>query len=188
MSTIQLLAFNGVEPEFVQALIEPLGATFHSHVTVSESSLDLSPHFDKSRSQFNSTSILQFIKKSFVDNNHQSRKNPHATRAYLAVTGSDLFIPILTYVFGEAELHGHVGVVSYYRLQTERYGLLPNSVLLSERLIKEATHELGHVFGLVHCMSSECVMHTSTYAEDIDLKSAAFCRDCGRILRKSTGV
>jgi archaemetzincin len=96
----------------------------------------------------------------------------------LAVSGEDLFIPILTYVFGEAQLGGEFAVVSYHRLQPERYGLAADRNLLLDRLFKESLHELGHTYGLVHCQDQDCVMRTSTYAEDIDLKGGSFCRRC----------
>jgi archaemetzincin len=96
----------------------------------------------------------------------------------LAVASLDLFIPILTYVFGEAELGGRVSLVSYHRLAPERYGLPRNRPLLLDRTWKEAVHELGHAFGLIHCPIQQCVMHSSSYVEDIDLKGGHFCTSC----------
>ena len=52
----------------------------------------------------------------------------------------------------------------------------------NQRLLKEAVHELGHAYNLVHCHNHPCVMLSSTYAEDIDLKSAAFCAECRKQL------
>jgi archaemetzincin len=98
------------------------------------------------------------------------------------VVDEDLFIPILTYVFGEAQLNGRVAVISSHRLLNERYGLPADPGLAFDRLLKEAVHELGHVFGLLHCQDRECAMHISTYVEDIDLKSAALCTPCRRQL------
>ncbi len=64
----------------------------------------------------------------------------------LGVTDQDLFIPILTYVFGEAQLEGAAAVVSTARLAVD-VDLFGRRVL-AERLAKEAVHELGHCFGL----------------------------------------
>ncbi len=69
----------------------------------------------------------------------------------LGVAGVDLFIPVLTYVFGEAQLGGRAAVVSLHRLDEEMYGLPPNPKRLFQRLVTEAVHELGHTYDLVHC-------------------------------------
>jgi len=50
--------------------------------------------------------------------------------------------------------------------------------LLRERLVKEASHELGHTFGLRHCADWRCVMTSSHAVERLDVKEAAFCEAC----------
>jgi len=90
----------------------------------------------------------------------------------------DLFIPILTFVFGEAQLDGPAAVVSASRLCPTFYGLPPDHELLYQRLAKEAIHELAHTFGLVHCQNQTCVLSSSSYAENIDLKEGRFCMRC----------
>ena len=89
-----------------------------------------------------------------------------------------MYIPVLTFVFGEARLNGRCAVVSSYRLDNKFYGLPDNPALLQERLLKEAIHELGHTYGLLHCHNPECVMKSSTYVEEIDFKSSRFCDKC----------
>ena len=91
--------------------------------------------------------------------------------------------PVLTYVFGEAQLGGRAAVVSLHRLDDELYGLPPNPKRLFQRLVKEAVHELGHTFDLVHCHEDGCVMASSTYVEEIDLKSERFCASCRASVR-----
>jgi archaemetzincin len=100
----------------------------------------------------------------------------------LAVADVDLFVPILTFLFGEAQLDGPAAVVSTFRLHEELYGNEPDSALLLERLLKEAIHELGHTFGLVHCRTHGCVMGSSTDVDGIDSKSLALCDACARAL------
>jgi len=94
----------------------------------------------------------------------------------------DLFIPVLTFVFGQAQLGGKAAVVSTLRLKQEYYELPPNETVFLERLGKEAVHELGHTFGLVHCLNQGCVLNASTYVEEIDLKEADFCPECAQLL------
>ncbi len=99
----------------------------------------------------------------------------------------DLFVPVLTFVFGEAQVNGKAAVVSSYRLRDELYGLPKNPKRLKERLEKEAIHELAHTFGLIHCRNPECVMHSYTYAEEVDFKSKDFCSSCSALLEGKRG-
>lgn len=112
---------------------------------------------------------------------------PEDARKLLAVTGRDLFIPVLTFVFGQAQLGGRVGVVSLARLAQEFYGLAPDREVLMERAGKEALHETGHMFGLVHCAERRCAMSLATNVRQIDSKDNAFCPPCAARLRKQIG-
>ena len=96
----------------------------------------------------------------------------------VAVTGLDLCIPILEFVFGEAELGGHRAIVSTHRLHEEFYGLPANDDLFQERVRKEVRHEWGHALGLRHCLRYDCVMHSSPSVEHVDLKGEEFCESC----------
>ena len=186
MNSIYLLPLIEVEKELTEALVRPLQKAFHAEIAGMNAAVDMQSFYDEQRHQYNSTEILRYMREHFSNNHLLSPKLSHS-KAYLAIAAQDLFIPILTYVFGEAELDGDIAVVSYYRLQNERYGLPPDRTLLVERLQKEAIHELGHAFGLVHCQTQACVMHTSTYVEDIDLKGIPFCDICLKILQRSKG-
>jgi len=131
--------------------------------------------FDTSRGQYSSTRIL----KQLLDDPQEPAER------ILGVTSVDLFAPVLTYVFGEAQLGGRAAVVSSHRLRSEVYGLPADEALLFERLHKEAVHELGHTFGLLHCANQTCVMRSAVYAEEIELKSAGFCELCRALLKRA---
>lgn len=94
----------------------------------------------------------------------------------------DIYIPILTFVFGEAQLEGRCALMSGHRLHQEFYGLPRDEDLYMHRCEKEAVHELGHTMGLKHCQNFECVMRYSNSVADIDIKRNVFCPDCSRIL------
>jgi archaemetzincin len=96
----------------------------------------------------------------------------------LGVTTLDLYIPILTFVFGEAQMGGPCAVVSAHRLADEFYGLPSDPERLRSRLTKEAVHELGHTLDLTHCDDYCCAMAPSHAVEWIDLKEAALCANC----------
>ena len=159
-----------------EALVRPLSdcirRTFHVTVHVRKPWFDPQFCFDASRGQYNARVLLGRLLTDPDD--EQSR--------ILGVISHDLFCPALTYVFGEAQLAGRASVVSIERLRNEAYGLPPDDQLLCERLQKEAIHELGHTYGLLHCRNTACVMHSSIYAEQIDFKSASFCSECRKSL------
>ena len=163
------------EPSLLAPLAARLGRAFACEVTVRPPRFDPEVAFDSSRGQYHSTELLAQLLAEPGDDGAR----------ILGVASVDLFIPILTYVFGEAQLDGRAAVVSTCRLDNGHYGLPSNNRLLSERLLKESTHELGHTHGLIHCMDTTCVMHSSTYVEDIDVKSAQFCSACLARVRKA---
>jgi len=111
----------------------------------------------------------------------------------LGITDRDLFIPILTYVFGEAQLGGAAAVVSTARLVEDldvvaaEAGADGGARILVERLAKEAVHEVGHAFGLVHCGTEGCVMSRSPAVREVDGKSSELCGACSARLAELNG-
>src|SRR5512144_1175778 len=123
--------------EMLRRLGALLERDFETSVRYRNPWFDPEGSFDSSRGQYNSTTVL----KQLLDDPQEP-----ASRT-LGVTSVDLFTPVLTYVFGEAQLGGRAAVVSLHRLRSDVYGLPPDEALLFERLHKEAVHELGHTFG-----------------------------------------
>jgi len=105
-------------------------------------------------------------------------RRPAEADRVLVLAGVDLFIPMLTFIFGQAQLDGRAAVVSLARLRPEFYGLPPAPAVLAARLRKETLHELGHTFGLVHCPDPRCAMALSVNIAGIDRKRDDLCRDC----------
>jgi archaemetzincin len=128
---------------------------------------------DPVRSQYASSAVLEML----------TREAPADATKLLAVTTRDLFIPVLTFVFGQAQLNGKVGVVSLARLRQEFYGLPPARDVFLDRTVKEALHESGHLFNLVHCADRACSMSLSTGVRQIDIKQPVFCGPCKGRLR-----
>jgi archaemetzincin len=151
----------------LEHLAASLARTFRTPCRIRPQTFDMAFSLDAKRLQYYSTFILQRMDRA-VD--------PDAR--VLGVTGFDLYVPILTFVFGEAQLDGNCAVVSTARLHEEFYGMPPRDDLLRERLLKEAAHELGHTFGLRHCPDWRCVMASSHAVERLDVKSAEFCKTC----------
>lgn len=106
----------------------------------------------------------------------------------LGVTAHDLFLPGLSFVFGQAQLEGRAALLSVARLRQEFYGLPCDTLLLIRRACTEAIHELGHTFGLVHCRDPRCVMSLSTTVNQVDAKLPEFCGSCRILLQESAAV
>jgi len=123
--------------------------------------------FDPRRQQHSSTRILRWLIES----------RPAQSTKVVGITDVDLFIPILTFVYGEAQLGGTAAVVSTARLRLDN-GFRPSDGRLTSRVMKECLHELGHTFGLLHCQSPTCVMARSVNLEQVDVKNPDLCHDC----------
>jgi archaemetzincin len=170
---VPLAATNGTgripEPglNVLEQLAAALARIFRTPCQIRPEPVDLAFAFESRRNQYHSTAILQQLEHDF---------DPDAR--VLGVTAADLYVPVLTFVFGEAQLDGNCAVVSTARLDEQFYGMPVRQDLLRERLLKEAAHELGHTFGLRHCNDWRCVMTSSHAVERLDVKTAEFCRKC----------
>ena len=161
-----------VPPDLLADLCSGLGREFRVECEILPAEPDPVFAFNLTRQQYHSTEILASL----------VRRATPASRHLLAVTPVDLYIPILTFVFGEAQLQGNCALVSTHRLRQEFYGLPPDSTLFRKRLLKEAVHELGHTLALAHCENYECVMSPSHGVEWIDLKGWHFCDGCRTVI------
>jgi len=169
---IQVMPLGPVPPDLLAELCSGLGREFRVECEILPAEADPAFAFNLTRQQYHSTEILASL----------VRKATPASRHLLGITPVDLYIPILTFVFGEAQLEGNCALVSTHRLRQEFYGLPPDSALFRERLLKEAVHELGHTLSLSHCENYECVMSPSHGVEWIDLKGFRFCDECRSII------
>ena len=170
---IYILPLRFSDSHLLGDLASAISQAFKLPVLIWEKSVSLKEGYDPVRNQYNSTWILSRILEQASEEDCKT----------LGVTSIDLYVPVLTFVFGEAQLKGKAAVVSSFRLRDELYGLPKNPEKLKERLEKEAIHELAHTFGLIHCREPECEMYSVTYAEEIDFKSKNFCKTCSALLK-----
>jgi archaemetzincin len=168
MNLVHLLPVGKIAASLLEDLRAGIPKRLPVHCEILPLALDPTPSYHAERQQFHSSEILQRM---------QNLVRPKDWR-FLAVADVDLYIPILKYVFGEAQMGGPCAVVSTFRLRQEFYGLDQDDSLLRERLLKEAIHELGHTLHLRHCQDYQCVMASSHSVEWIDLRENRLCDAC----------
>ena len=168
LQPITLISFGYFEKDFLEKTAEAVKQEFGCQVNLRDGHIDLSEFYDPARRQYNGNALLKQV---------DSILYPDSVKT-MGLFNVDLFIPILTFIFGQAFLGGRSGIASIYRLSNERYGIAGDDQFLLDRFKKEVIHELGHTFGLIHCLNPTCVMRSSTYVEDIDQKDQHFCLAC----------
>jgi archaemetzincin len=152
---------EGVLPALVAHLQNEFGVSVESR----DLPLKISFAFNRNRNQYSSPKILDKLRK--------------ITRApgdkILGIVDLDLYCPDYDFVFGEADAAAGVATLSIYRLAEGTR----DANLVTSRIIKEATHETGHLFNLGHCDDPKCVMSFSKgNLWQIDAKSASICPGC----------
>jgi len=168
MKLLQLLPIGNVDDGLLKDLRPAVEDIFRVSCQVLPVRLDPEFAFHGERQQYHSSEILQRM-QSFVTAD---------SWRVLGIAAVDLYIPILTFVFGEAQMGGPCAVVSVHRLRQEFYGLPTDEELFRQRALKEAVHELGHTVNLTHCSDYQCAMAPSHAVEWIDLKESTLCAGC----------
>ena len=163
MGGILLIPITGIDPQILEYLQLNLRNIFQVEVHIGESIPIPSFAYNGSRGQYNSTLILQRTSK------------PKGYDKVLLIADFGLYTEGLNFVFGEADILKGIAIISLARLREEFYGLPSNEDLFKERALKEAVHELGHLYGLRHCTDPDCVMNFSNTLYDTDRKSCKFC-------------
>lgn len=168
---IRVLALGDVPPRLAEAVLAGLPRPYAGGET-GRLVVSLESCYDRTRAQVDAACLIEQIPA------------PESGWATVGLTGVDLFMPALTYVFGISHLGGRRGIVSWFRLHPEETGPGAASVLI-RRMMTEVVHELGHGFGLVHCVVSDCAMHRSLWPEGVDLKRPEYCPACLSTLNSS---
>ncbi|NHJ23216.1 MAG: hypothetical protein EAX89_01480 [Candidatus Lokiarchaeota archaeon] len=102
----------------------------------------------------------------------------------LGILDNDIYVNRYNFIFGSARHpdkiyspYSPVALISIFRLREEFWGFQADQALFELRILKEALHELGHTFGLIHC-ENDCIMIFSNSIDDTDNKPPKFCESC----------
>ncbi len=174
---IILFSCGNFEKEFLREIVLVVEREYQTPVITEEHHFELNAFYNPARRQYDADRLITHIRQL----------NSTANARVVGLFRVDLYIPILTYIFGQAILGDQVAIASTFRLRNELYGLKQDDALLLARTVKEVLHELGHTYGLVHCQTVTCVMRSSTYVEEIDMKGASLCARC-KSLMQTEGV
>lgn len=172
MPKIILVMLTDIPEYLSQALAKNLTATFQRPVEIRKSTDAIKGAYVAARGQYSSPRFLSRLRRV--------RRNPGDK--VLGIVDVDIYSPGFDFVFGEAEIATGVATVSTFRLRPENYGSPPDRAVFEERVIKEAVHELGHLFNLGHCRNPACVMSFSTSLGAVDRKGKEFCSRCRKKL------
>lgn len=145
-----------------QRMVKAVAAAFADELAIEVKVFDPAPSpvhaFDRHRIQYDAALIIKDL---------ESMDLKPCLRV-VALVDVDLFVPVFTFVFGEARKGGRVAVASVFRLNDQ-----------PERLAKISLHEFGHLCMLDHCHGDDgCVMNFSSDISSLDRIPARFCRYC----------
>ncbi|MCM8819306.1 MAG: archaemetzincin family Zn-dependent metalloprotease [Candidatus Omnitrophica bacterium] len=167
---LEIITFGNIDDKVLTYLSKNLEEIFSIKVYIG-SCYDIPQYaYNQKRNQYLALLILDKIQP------------PKENQKILAIIDKDLYTSGLNFVFGQAEPNKGVCIISLTRLRQSYYGLKEDERLFLERALKEAVHEIGHLFNLGHCSNPKCVMHFSNSLLDTDIKDYHFCNNCKKYL------
>jgi len=169
---IVIILLSEIEEKILNELKNHLNEVFNLKIEFLPMKMNLGFTFNERRGQYLASSILEKLREFKKEKSEK----------WLVICNVDLFAKGLNFVFGEANLEEGISIISISRLRQSFYGLSNDENLFLERIKKETTHELGHLFYLGHCQNPKCVMYFSNSILDTDKKSKFFCEKCKKIL------
>ncbi|WAS96789.1 archaemetzincin [Nannocystis punicea] len=112
---------------------------------------------------------------------------PADAYALIAVTTADLYPdPGWNFVFGYASFDERVGVYSFARFDPAFYGQ-PRGAGAKLKILRRGlgllVHEVGHMFGLEHCVHFHCIMNGCNHLDESDAAPLHLCPVCRRKLQ-----
>jgi len=177
---ITVVLLRGAETLYNEALKDVVEAAinfYFENVEIITKKLLLPTNvFDRDKGQFDAEKIIDFLNKQEI----LSR-----SKAVIALIDEDIFYGKMSYIFGLAAIRNKKVVVSTYRLRMNyTFTGYVSIEKFKERVFKELLHEIGHIFGLKHCLNKQCVMSFSNTLKEVDDKLPMLCDLCLERLRE----
>ncbi|CAJ1080762.1 archaemetzincin-2 [Xyrichtys novacula] len=189
--------------DYCQAFFYGLSVKLLPPVTVAETRCSFRINSNSCNLQILTGDLLRFLEK----------RKPKDAFCIVGLTMIDLYPKdSWNFVFGQASLSSGMGVFSFARYDDNFYsrnyaGRLrkqlqpkqgdysvfdgyytpPISSTLLLRSCKTMTHEIGHMFGILHCQWLNCVMQGSNHLEESDRRPLDFCPVCLRKIQVAIG-
>lgn len=164
--------FNAAQQHLVDEVSDLLGRFYNVPVkSLPPLSLDVIP--ESARRRHERAPTEQLLAPYILD--VLKPRRPHDAVALIALTTSDIYPePSWNFLFGLATFDERVGVWSMARFgDAEKQ----HDVVLN-RMSKLAIHEMGHMFGLEHCIRHQCSMNGTNHLDETDAVPLGFCPDC----------
>jgi len=165
---IVLIMLSQIDADVTGLVRQKLANMFCRPVLVRYEISNLKYAYDAVRNQFISPRVLSRLR----------RLKKGRGDKIMAVTDVDMYSPGYDFVYGEADVQAGVATLSINRLLPETGDVSQKTDTVAERIIREATHEMGHLFGLGHCPNQKCVMRTCTCLAEVDEAQGGLCAGC----------
>ena len=175
MEKIIIVVLSNIDDHVIDVLKQNLEKTFKRLVVIKRRIQSLGYAYNAGRKQYKSPRLLSRLRRI--------KKDPDDK--IMGVTDVDLYSPEYDFVYGEAEISSGTATLSLYRLRSRRAEISPAPKVFERRIIREATHELSHLYHLGHCQEPKCVMRSCTCVAEIDRAGNQFCPQCNQDLEES---
>ncbi len=174
--TIAIQPFAGFNVELTQLVAKNLSKEFGAAVKILPDKPLPKAAFYQPRSRYRADLLLDHLAGQ-IDPQHT--KILGLTRKDISTTKGDVYD---WGIFGLGSLGGEPCVVSSFRLRARG----ADEKLFRQRLVRVATHEIGHTLGLPHCPDPQCNMVDAKGSIlSVDQGTGTLCKKCQKEVLKN---